>query len=622
MIAETLDALAAMDYPTTNYEVHVLADHCTDRTADLATPPGRNRPRARRSRQRKGPGAVGDDRPAARSATVPHGSSTPSWSSMPTPIVAPAFLRAIDAAFDRGAEAVQGQYRVRDPGESTGAGLRAIALASRHHVRPLGRTTLGGSSGLYGNGMAFTRRALADRTWSNHLTEDIELQMELLFDGILVAYAPDAVVEAEMPATLEAAVTQNERWERGRLQLARRYVPRLLRRALDRATRPGRCHRRRRSTISCRRCPSSSRQSAPSPWPTSACPCCDGTRLSLGALVLPGALVRARAVWHRPRGRAAIGVPFAAPRARDDPLEDAVVAAHARSTSDEVDWVRTGRDRGRHVNRGRTTVVLGVPIDDVTLGEAVDRIAAMVETGRATGRVHQVATVNADFVVNAFEDGELRRILRRTDLSIPDGMIVVWATRLLGCPVRERTTGIDLLPATRRAGRRRRVSHRASSAGHPVSPSGRRGSSASGIPARRSRPSRRRAVAPDGTMDVAALQAIRDAKPDIVCVALGNPKQEKWIARHGASVGAPVYIGVGGSLDFLTGVTRRAPAWMQRSGLEWLHRTVSEPRRLARRYARDIRVFVPQVLRQAWRGRRREPAIAAALDMTADGQPW
>ena len=83
--------------------------------------------------------------------------------------------------------------------------------------------------------MAFTRRALTVGTWSNHLTEDIELQMELLFAGILVAYAPTAVVEAEMPATLQAAVTQNERWERGRLQLAKRYVPTLLRARRDRA---------------------------------------------------------------------------------------------------------------------------------------------------------------------------------------------------------------------------------------------------------------------------------------------------------------------------------------------------------------------------------------------------
>ncbi len=116
---------------------------------------------------------------------------------------------------------------MRDPGESAGAGMRAAALALRHHLRPLGRTTLGGSCGLYGNGMAFRADVVVGRDWSNHLTEDLELQTELLLDGVLVAYAPAAVVEAEMPSTLEGATTQNERWERGRIELARRYLPRL-----------------------------------------------------------------------------------------------------------------------------------------------------------------------------------------------------------------------------------------------------------------------------------------------------------------------------------------------------------------------------------------------------------
>ena len=80
----------------------------------------------------------------------------------------------------------------------------------------------------------------------------------------------------------------------------------------------------------------------------------------------------------------------------------AIVAPDARGSGTRSTWVRTARRTGRQVTSGRTAVVLGVPIDDVTLGEAVDRIAAMVEAARATGRVHQVGTVNADFVVNAF----------------------------------------------------------------------------------------------------------------------------------------------------------------------------------------------------------------------------
>ena len=98
----------------------------------------------------------------------------------------------------------------------------------------------------------------------------------------------------------------------------------------------------------------------------------------------------------------------------------------------------------------------------------------------------------------------------------------------------------------------------------------------------------------------------------------GNPKQERWIDRYGAAVGAPVLIGIGGSLDFITGSTRRAPTWMQRLGLEWLHRAISEPRRLIGRYARDIRVFLPGVAAQAWRGRRHHAAVVPDVQVAVD----
>ena len=138
-------------------------------------------------------------------------------------------LRVFDAHLGAGHRAVQGYYGVRGV-ESGGANvaLRAAALSLRHYVRPLGRTALGASCGLYGNGMAFEAELFGSRTWSNHLTEDIEFQMELLLDGIPVAFAADAVIEAEMPATLAESQSQNERWERGRIELARRYVPRLV----------------------------------------------------------------------------------------------------------------------------------------------------------------------------------------------------------------------------------------------------------------------------------------------------------------------------------------------------------------------------------------------------------
>jgi hypothetical protein len=231
VIDGTLTALLALDYPAELRSVHVIADHCSDATASMA--------RARGVEVHQRDGVVRGKGPVLASVidelTGPEAGHGPDAFVVvdADTIVAPGFLRAVDRAMAGGAAAVQGQYRVLEPGASTGAGLRAAALTLRHHLRPLGRTTLGASSGLYGNGMAFSRGLLEDRQWTNHLTEDIEMQMELLLEGTLVAYAPDAVVEAEMPATLEDSVTQNERWERGRVDLARRYVPRLARATLE-----------------------------------------------------------------------------------------------------------------------------------------------------------------------------------------------------------------------------------------------------------------------------------------------------------------------------------------------------------------------------------------------------
>jgi cellulose synthase/poly-beta-1,6-N-acetylglucosamine synthase-like glycosyltransferase len=131
-----------------------------------------------------------------------------------------------------GTAVIQFRYAVRDEESSPLVALRAAALAARTYLRPLGRTRIGGTAGLFGNGMVFRSDVLRSVRWTSHLTEDAELQLELLERGIKVAFAPCARVEAEMPNTLEAAQTQHARWERGRIELARRFVPRLLRQAL------------------------------------------------------------------------------------------------------------------------------------------------------------------------------------------------------------------------------------------------------------------------------------------------------------------------------------------------------------------------------------------------------
>ncbi len=262
----------------------------------------------------------------------------------------------------------------------------------------------------------------------------------------------------------------------------------------------------------------------------------------------------------------------------------------------------------------RVTVISGVPVDDVTLPEAVDRIAEMVETGRRTRRTHQVTTVNVDFIINSLDDPELRFLLQSADLSIPDGMPVVWGSRVLGSPLRERVTGADLVPA---------LVERAQRDGYRILLFG----SAPGTAETAAAVLRDRWPGADvlgyggpffedvEDMDDEALDIIREARPDVVCVALGHPKQERWIKYYGPKIDAPVMIGVGGTLDFIAGTKARAPEWMQRNGLEWLHRLLSEPRRLGRRYGRDLVYLGPLLLTDAWRMRRMRPSSRAPAEI-------
>ena len=228
--------------------------------------------------------------------------------------------------------------------------------------------------------------------------------------------------------------------------------------------------------------------------------------------------------------------------------------------------------------------VMGLPLAPVTLGEAVDRIDAMVQSGET----HQVATANLDFWLNSTRDQHLHRVLAGCDMVVADGMPLVWASRILGDALPERVTGVDLVPeviamSARKGyrvfllGGREGVAERAAAMFAAQYP----GVNICGIYA-----------PPTATLEemdnAEIVERVKAAKPDLLLVSFGNPKQEKWIWMNKKRLGVPVSIGIGGSLDMLLGDLKRAPRWMQKTGLEWAMRLAQEPKRLGPRYARDF----------------------------------
>lgn len=258
-------------------------------------------------------------------------------------------------------------------------------------------------------------------------------------------------------------------------------------------------------------------------------------------------------------------------------------------------------------------VVLGVPIDNLTMDEALARCDEFITDGRATGRTYQIATVNADFVVNSLHDPELQRILQEADMSTADGMPLVWGSRLLGGALPGRVTGADMVPA---------LARRAAAKGYSIFFLGARpgvAAKAAAILQQRNPGLKVAGVyspppASIFEMDRTSLDLIKQAQPDILLVAFGNPKQEKWIRMHAPELPVPLAVGIGGTLDMIVGVTRRAPPWMQKVGLEWLYRMAQEPRRLFKRYLHDFAYFGYFFLQQWWAMRRGTAISMVPLD--------
>src|SRR4051812_23952688 len=218
-IGRLLASTRTLAYPASRFDVYVAADNCTDRTAEVARAAGAQ-VEERYDHAARGKGyalrwllARLRERGARYDAYVVLDADT---------VVEPDLLTRLDARFEAGSEVIQVYYTVLNAGESPVAALRFAALAAVHYLRPLGRARLGLSCGLKGNGMAFLATVLDQYGWEWFtLAEDVELHLALVEAGLRVDFAPETTVLAEMPVTFAQAQSQNERWERGRLEMLR-----------------------------------------------------------------------------------------------------------------------------------------------------------------------------------------------------------------------------------------------------------------------------------------------------------------------------------------------------------------------------------------------------------------
>jgi len=240
--------------------------------------------------------------------------------------------------------------------------------------------------------------------------------------------------------------------------------------------------------------------------------------------------------------------------------------------------------------------VLGCPIDCLDMDETVARCDELIQTREPARQT----SMNAAKLVAMRRDPELRVHVSRSQIVNADGQAVVWAARLLGERVPERVAGIELMFGLLALAERK---------GYSIFVLGaRRQVLETAISEIRLRfPAVHISGYRDGYFDdretPAVLDEIRSAGPDILFVAMSSPRKDYFVDVAAEQLGVPFAMGVGGSIDVIAGVVKRAPSWAQRGGLEWLFRLAQEPRRLARRYAVTNAVFIWLVLREVVRRR-------------------
>ncbi len=239
--------------------------------------------------------------------------------------------------------------------------------------------------------------------------------------------------------------------------------------------------------------------------------------------------------------------------------------------------------------------ICGAQIDNVNLSEALNSIFAYFDNRKPS----YIVTPNVDHIIQLQKNQEFRKIYNGASLVLPDSMPLLWAAKFLGTPLKEKISGSDLFP---------KLCAIAADRGHKLFfLGGREGAAEKAALILRVKYPKIQIVGiycppfgfeNDDFENTKIVKMIKESNPDILFVGLGAPKQEKWIYKFKDQYQVPVSIGVGVSFEFVAGMVKRAPLWMQRAGLEWLWRLVMEPKRLWKRYLIDDMQFFWLVLKQ------------------------
>jgi exopolysaccharide biosynthesis WecB/TagA/CpsF family protein len=595
-------SLLAQTYPTNLYRIIVVADNCSDGTESIARAAGAE------VMVRIDPDARGKGRALRWTMDQLLEASNPPDAVVVVDADSVAdtnLLSALETELTSGYEVVQADYTVLiDEASSGGTLLIAAGFLLFHRVRFSGRARLGMAANLVGNGMLFSRRVLESHPWSAFTgVEDLEYSIDLRLAGIRPRFTSAGAVSGPGPATSAGETRQRLRWEGGRFHVVRTRLgalvraaatkrdARLLDAAVDLATPPLGLLCMAVTTGFVLTAAAEISHVVPAwaviPWTVAL--------LAIPAYVVIGlrAADAPASVW-----RAVLRSPFFMAR-------KVVTYARIARGFDANRWDRSDRvGEAQHKQFGRLDIA-GVPIDPVDMHEARRRLRAAL----AGPRLFQVSTINLDFLVRAQTDPQTRCIFQKSDLNVADGAPVVWLGRLLGADMAGRVAGADLVPAL--------LSDAAQMGSRVFLLGGEDGVAAAAgvclldrfpglVVAGTCEPPR---AAVEDMDNAAILAAIKDARPDLLLVALGHPKQERWIDMHRDQLPVSVAVGVGCVLDLIAGRSRRAPRWMQEMGLEWAYRLAQEPRRLLGRYVTDAAWLIP-IAANALRTRLVAPRVA------------